>query len=217
MHDTMATDQLTNNFLNKYPASFWIFIGIVVGGALVYMFIMVRKSVRKSKKAMKEVKNLPCSLHSEKLNKIDAVDAKIDGIMQTLQLMSGLNKGKNIIQAQSPVNLTKYGKSLIDELKMSERIDENWNTISKCIEDNSKSMNPYDIQQFCFNYVITNTSEVIGSQGYDDVKKKAYTLGIPAINILQGVAILIRNKYFEEHQIDVKEVDEHDPDKNNND
>lgn len=207
---------LINDFLNKYPASFWIFIGIIVGGALVYLYILIKKSSKRSKKAMKEVRGLPCDLHSEKLNKIDAVDAKIDGIMQTLQLMSGLSKKNSIIQAQSPVNLTNYGRKLIEELEIPNIINENWNIISKYVEDNSKSMNPYDIQQFCFNYVFSKASDVLGEKGHDAVKNKAYELGLPSINILQGVAILIRNRYFEEHNIGISEVDKHDPTKNNN-
>ncbi|MDL2323228.1 hypothetical protein LJC52_04490 [Bacteroidales bacterium OttesenSCG-928-A17] len=176
------------------------------------------EKIGKISSSVEKINTLPCTRHENFLNKhqekisaIEAMNAKLDGILSTLQSMGGGNNP--LLQAHSPISLTPYGKDLVTELNLEKYIDENWAKISKYIEENSSSMNPYDIQQLCFNYTVVKPDDVLSIEGYDRVKSKAYLMGIPSVNLLQATSILIRDRYFKEHSIDVMDIDRHDPSK----
>ena len=160
------------------------------------------------------ISELPCEKHAEKISVLEAMNAKLDGMMQVLQsIRKGNENSGAMFQSQSPINLTEYGQSIIDSVNAMDYIDSNWEMISGNIEKNAVSKNPYDIQQYCFDYVLLNAESVLSKEGHDKAKTKAYELGIPIINILQAAAILIRNKYFEGHDMNIADIDEHDPNK----
>jgi len=201
----------------NWPYAIWI----AIGGIVVYLYFIIKN---KADGAHTKITNLPCEAHRELLNKyeheiimqnkklstIDVLNGKFDVMMQTLQTMAG-NREWSITKTLSPISLTDYGKSLADELNMEHYILSNWKTISKYIEDNSESMNPYDIQQFCFNYVLLKTTDALSREGHDRVKLKAFTLGVPIFDLLQAAAIIIRDKFFKEHNINIADIDIFEP------
>jgi membrane-associated HD superfamily phosphohydrolase len=146
------------------------------------------------------------------MDKIDEIlNAKIDIIMQMVLVKP--EKKSSIIQSHSPLSLTDYGKQLIYELNVENYLSENWEYISKYITENSKSMNPYDIQQLCFNFIIVNAGKILTQEGYEKLKLKAFNLGIPDGSLLQGVSLVIRDRYFQECNIDLEEIDKNSPQK----
>lgn len=202
---------MENVFINWIKDNFGVsfLIGLLFVAAFIYLIWWTCKIYHKIKK----VDKLPCDKHSDKINQIDVVSAKLDGIIQAIQLISPNSEKRTIIQSYSPISLTPFGEELVRELKISDYLNGNWEVISNYIEHNSESLNPYDIQQLCFNYVLLNPSTVLTENGYDALKRKAYEIGLPAISILQGVSILIRDRYFEEHKINLNEIDAHSPNK----
>ena len=165
-----------------------------------------------------KINNLPCEKHHElieaqrgKLNVIDAVNAKVDVILIAMQgNMGGANP---LFQAHSPISLTEYGSSILSAIGIEKYIEKSWDAISEYIEKNSASLNPYDIQQLCFNYLIISPEQVLSPEGYDRLKTKAFQLGVPSVSLLQASAIQIRDRYFKEHNIDLDDIDKHDPEK----
>jgi len=203
--------------LDNWPYAIWI----VIGGIIVYFYFIIKN---KGENAHTRIDNLPCKAHddlltkfddklniqNEKLNKIDVLDGKFDVLIQALRVGT-TRKGEQIITFKSPIALSEYGKTLAKELSMEDYISRNWEIISKYIEANSESMNPYDIQQFCFNFVLAKTDEVLSREGYEKVKSKAFILGIAVFDLLQAAAVIIRDRFFEEHKINISEIDQYDP------
>jgi hypothetical protein len=68
-------------------------------------------------------------------------------------------------------------------------------------------MNPYDIQQLCFDFTIVNADKILTREGYEKLKFKAFNLGIPDVSLLQGISLVIRDKYFEESGINISDID----------
>jgi hypothetical protein len=166
-----------------------------------------------------KVKELPCKRHEDKMDvlisldsKVNGLDAKINGILQAIQIFGN---NKPLVQSQSPVNVSPYGKQIAEDLELDKYINENWNFISNYIKDNSVSLNLYDIQQLCFNLTIIEAENVLSEEGYDKVKLRAYKEGLPVVSILQLASIMIRNKYFEENGLDTEDIDKHTPNKTN--
>jgi hypothetical protein len=228
-------DAILTFLLEKSPYAIWL----LVGGCAVWLYSRLKNKGEKAKDraddAHEKMEKLPCKEHGEKIDKLSALpdkvgelpckkheekmdilvalDAKVDGILQTMQTLGGGKK--NLIQAYSPINISEYGNTVSEEIELKKYIGENWEYISNMIDQNAKSMNLYDIQQFCFNLVVSEPEKVLSPQGYDAVKSKAYLEGIAAIQILQLTSILIRNKYFEENGLSIDDIDIHDPNKMN--
>jgi hypothetical protein len=213
----VVMDALLNFLFENWPYAIWI----VVGGALVYFYFVIKNGVDS---AHSKISTLPCDTHkgtlnkyeeslgkyNEKINTIDVLNAKFDVMMQTLQTLA-VGKRNPIIQSFSPISLTEYGKKLTEELSMGDYISDNWESISKYIKDNSESMNPYDIQQLCSNYVLMEPDKVLSREGHDRVKSKAFVLGIAVFDLLRAASILIRDRFFKENNIDVSDIDQYDP------
>jgi len=196
--------------LEKWPYGIWI----VIGGIVVYLYMTIKQKANDADKNADEahikIEKLPCEKHLEKVDSIDAINAKVDGILQAIQMLGGNNQ-RPLIMSHSPISLTDYGRELSKELDLESHIRSNWNATSEYIETHSESMNPYDIQQLCLNYVVSHPEEVLSKDGYDKVKSKAYQIGTQVIYILQAAAIIVRDTYFKEHNINVDDVDKHDP------
>jgi hypothetical protein len=152
-----------------------------------------------------KIDKLPCVSHGEKINSIGMMNAKLDGIVQMLQLSAPQNK--SVIMSQSPIKLTDFGKQLVKDIGISSYVDINWGLISDHITKNSTSMNLYDIQQYCFNYVLTEPEYTLTKDGYDKLKSKAFSTGLSVFSLLQAVSLVIRDRYFEEHGLNVEELD----------
>lgn len=202
--------------INNWTGGIWVF----VGGAIVWLYNSVRSSADKAKRSADDahvkIEKLPCDKYHDKINGIDVVNAKLDGVLQAIQLLSQVGSGKNkVIQSNSPITLTDFGRNLAEELSMMKYINKNRGSISGYIEENSKSLNPYDIQQLCFNYVLTNPEDVLTHEGYEKVKYKAFDIGEPVISLMQAASILIRDRYFKEKDMTVGDIDAHDPMINN--
>ena len=88
-------------------------------------------------------------------------------------------------------------------------MDNNPDEVKHDLNDDS---NPYDVQKACFS-VGTNYSKFLIGDELDRIKDVAYEQGyiLPDFDIVFG--ILIRDRYFEENDIQKDDVDKHDPGK----
>jgi len=209
-------DSLLTFFIEKWPYAVWI----IIGGVIVTFYFKIKN---RADNAHTRMDNLPCKAHddllvklddkldmqNEKIHEIKTLNDKLDLIIQKLPgFPVGVGKSA-IIKSSSPVSLSDYGKQLVVELNMENYISDNWRTISNNIEENSKSLNPYDIQQFCINYVLVKPDEVLSIAGNESVKSKAFKLGMESSDLLQAAAIIIRDRFFKEHNIDISELDKY--------
>ena len=155
-----------------------------------------------------DLKKLPCEKHSDRMAAAEANTATISGMIQIfMQTLQGKNP---IIEANSPIQLTPYGQKLASKLNLDGYINERWEDISEKIEKCAGFGNPYDIQQCCFDYVFKNPEAVLSEEGYNNAKLMAFSTGDPVLGILQAAAIIVRDKYFAEHNIEIDDIDIYD-------
>jgi len=221
IYTVFIMDSIVDYLVQNWTAGIWI----IIGGAIVYIYLSLKFKTDKTAdkvenlpcdkhserigiaetlgvKTADKIENLPCDKHSERIGVTEVLSAKLDGIVQILNAKSG----NSIIQARSPIGLTEFGKKIVDETKMQQYIDRNWTSVAQKITEGAKSKEPYDIQQFCFDYAVARPEEVLSPEGYASVKDKAFTEGLALFALLQAAGVILRDKYFKD--FDIVEVEE---------
>ncbi|MDR1369057.1 MAG: hypothetical protein LBJ72_02850 [Dysgonamonadaceae bacterium] len=213
--------------LEKWPVALWIILTIIVASAYF-------KLKGKVERAHDKVDNLPCDKHSnhienqkdnhrnldlkiEKMsNNMDYMNKSITDVSRVVDSISnklggGIISASPLTQIMSPLTLTERGKSKAEELGLKEMIDNNWESINNLIGEKSKSKNPYDIQQICIDEATLFPEIFLSQDGIDRIKTDAYKNGDLLQSYMRVVAVIVRDRFFDEHGIDVSEVDVHDP------
>lgn len=169
---------------------------------------------------VRAIQNLPCKQNTEKIDhhigkhgEVDVAISKletsitymqksIDSLAQSLQ-----NNNKIIIdpftQSHSPIAITDQGHEMMKRLSVEQMFEDNWSRIKLLIEQNAASKNPYDIQQYCLEQAIVFPEKFLQPEEIDKLKMDAYEKGLPLTSYMRVMAILARDRYFQEHHIDV--------------
>jgi hypothetical protein len=116
-----------------------------------------------------------------------------------------------LTQRQSPINLTKKGNEIAEELDAIQMIANNWDIIYKKLKNELNSKNAYDIQQFCISKGTNDLSYFLKDGDIEKVKLDAYNRGLTLNNYGGLIGVLIRDKYFNIEKIPLGDVDKHDP------
>lgn len=200
--------------------------GVFAGGILTLLVIILFRGGRLWEKFnnheenLKEMKKSTDSILSVKANheilekRFDKFESKIDSLTDSVRMMkidlNNINKNDPLAQRNSPWSLTEKGKHMIESSGIMDIIDKNWNEINK-IGEESGSRNPYDIQEFFIRECILHLDKFIGTDNVDKMKLYAYCEGVSIESIGRAIAIVIRDKYFQKNNINIDEVDKHDP------
>jgi hypothetical protein len=159
-------------------------------------------------------------LFSKRINKMedntDKIKEDIIVIKGSVDLIQRSLQNNNIIvnpyaQQHSPVRVSDEGDKMVKRVGADRMIDENWTNICSYMKEYLKSVNPYDIQQFLMEHAIAYPERFIDGENLDKLKILAYSEGYPLSAYLTVVAILIRDRYFLENNIDINEVDKNEP------
>ena len=94
-----------------------------------------------------------CNMEGSK-STVDKVESNIDSIRSDISYIKGMinilqANANPLTQSHSPIGLSEKGKKVAEEMGVASMIADNWEHISTYIQDNTKSKNAYDIQQFC--------------------------------------------------------------------
>ncbi len=204
-------------------------VGVVLGG-IWFMFKSIFLSGKNShrvdslekKVTLYEEKHSDCekrfiSLETKKAEDL-VIQRRLDEIIYSIKELQ-LPLAKKIItdpfiDTHSPLSLTQKGIEKSKELNIEEMIDKNWEQISNLISTHSSSTtNPYDIQQLCLVECVVTPTDFLNENDLDVIKRDAYNTGSSLELYMQIVAVIIRDRYFKENNIDPSEVDIHDPNK----
>ncbi len=175
-----------------------------------------------------KIEHFPCAEHKEKINEHDSrhsniqssissintsisyMQKSIDSIAQSLQ-----SNNKIVVdpftQSHSPLSITPMGYEMMERINGYEMFENNWLRIQYLIDENSESKNPYDIQQFCIEQAVVYPNKFLKDSELDKVKMDAYTTGSSLASYMRVFAVLARDRYFEENNIDVMDVDKYSP------
>jgi Na+-transporting methylmalonyl-CoA/oxaloacetate decarboxylase gamma subunit len=161
---------------------------------------------------------------SKRVNKMeentDKIKENIIVIKGSVELIQRSLQNSNIIvnpyaQQRSPLRLTEDGGEMVKSVGIDRMIDENWTNIRSYMKKNLSTDNPYDIQQFLMEQTVAYPGKFINKDDLDRLKNIAYNKGYPLNVYLTVVALLIRDRYFSENNIDIEEIDKNDPQKVN--
>lgn len=180
-----------------------------------------------------KVASLPCGEHMEQIRKHDqehtsiverlsSIDTtltfmqkSIDGLAEVLQ-KGNMKPNTSFTQTHSPLSITDLGYGMANRLGVREMFDNNWYRIEPLIKNGAGSRNPYDIQQFCIQQAVVFPEKFLSEEDLDKVKLDAYNTGEPLMSYMKVIAVMARDRYFQENGVDVMEVDAHDPMKQRN-
>lgn len=200
----------------------------VVGIIAIALLIFVIWWTRGVYERVCRMDSLPCDNHSRKMEEQDRrreetersivridtslayMQKSLDALVQSLQ---GGQKGSPdpYTQAHSPLSLTSLGEEMTVRMGVRDMLLKNWPGIRRLISDHAASKNPYDIQQFCLEQAIVFPEKFLNPEDLDRLKTDAFQKGLTLTPYMRAVAVLVRDKYFKENGIDVKEVDASDP------
>ena len=164
--------------------------------------------------SIRKLASLPCNLHSKVLDKhslkldelkTEVVEVKMDVV--EMRVLMRLQFSDPLAQKKSPLSLTEEGEKIASKNNLNAIIDVNWSKINASLQD-LKTKNPYDIQEFCFDTAFADTTgykelKFFPCEDIDKMKIVAFKAGYPVLLISRVMAILIRDRYFAENNINI--------------
>lgn len=192
---------------------FAIISGAYKIGQIKNAFDFHKKDLDKMKEHTEEIIGVKAE-HNVLEKRFDKVESKLNKIDDSMSLMkimlNSLTKNDVMTQTNSPLTLTDIGRQVIEEFKITEMINDNWSNILEYSQQ-IESKNPYDIQQFFIEESILRLDKMLGKENEDRIKFISFEKGIPLASIAKGIAVIIRDRYFKEHDILISDIDKHDP------
>ncbi len=154
--------------------------------------------------------------HSHIGNSIDKLSADFDKTKEDIYQIKAFmemfrDKTNSLVQRNSPLSLTEKGNKVVDDLKIKDILIKQWDNVKGKIDSRlSNDHNPYDIQEACFD-IGRNYSKLLTDSEFDIVKRYAYENGHNLADYDLAFGIVLRTLYFEENNINPKDIDQNDP------
>lgn len=219
-------ETLINNFVSEHLATF-IFACIValaifaIALWFVYSYIQFKKTVKcdehnqKLEELGKISYDLPCKTHSEKIEKHTASVSRIDATLIFLtksieEMNSQLRQMNNTVpftMQHSPLRISERGWDVVHKLGMDKMFANNWSRIRQLINDEVESKNAYDINEFCIKYAVVFPDKFLQPEEVSVLKNDAYVQGLTLMEYMKIIAVMARDKYFEENNIKIEEIE----------
>lgn len=158
---------------------------------------------------------LPCKTHSEKVEKhsesVSRIDTTLTFLTKSIEEMnSQLQKMNNTVpftQQHSPLRISERGWEVVKKLGMDKMFVNNWDRIKQFIDDEVESKNAYDINEFCIKYAVVFPEKFLQPEEVNVLKNDAYIQGLTLMEYMKIIAVMARDKYFEENNINIEEID----------
>jgi hypothetical protein len=160
-----------------------------------------------------EINNVKGEINNVKVD-LSGVKSTVESIKSNVLILSQFilkNNGDQFTKSCSPMKLTEKGESVAKALDIYSMITSNWENINSFIEENTQSKNPYDLQQFIHEQITVYPEKFIHVDDVNKLKKEAYREGINLMAYTNILMVIIRDRYFEEHDITIDEIDINDP------
>ena len=142
------------------------------------------------------------------LSKIKRNIAKIKNNVIEMQGYLNGKFGADFISAKSPMELTEKGVEIAKAIKAD--------IISSKYLDKVKyeeNANAYEIQEICFEFARQELQSQLDGKELDAIQLEAYERGIRLKNILDIIAIVIRDEILKKLKIQPADIDKHAPKK----
>lgn len=158
---------------------------------------------------------LPCQIHSEKIEEhsisVSRIDTTLSFLTKSIEEMNmqlrQMNNDVPFTQQNSPLKISERGWEVVRKLGLDKMFTNNWYRIKKLIDDEVKSKNAYDINEFCIKYAVVFPEKFLNLGEINVLKNDAYIQGLPLMEYMKIIAVMARDKYFEENNIKVDEIE----------
>lgn len=212
-------NEVVIEFLNKtFGATVAIVFVVVVG--LIWAIIKISSYVTKQKCNKESMDKEQDSLRTDLKDHVDRNNKIIDDIRKDLSMIKGSleiikSSSDPLMQSHSPISLTEKGVKVMKELDAEGIINRNWDSLIKpAIHQESEKeggLNAYQLQTFAIETSAVEPERFYTKQDISTIQNFAYEKGMPDQLYLRAMGIIIRDKYFQEHKIELDEVDRTDP------
>lgn len=211
-------EALINNFVMAHFATFVIACIVflaVFGIALwfVFNYLSFKKSVKceehsqKIEEIGKASYDLPCKAHGEKLEEhglaVQSLKTSIEYLNKNLERINSQMSNTNtaLTQQHSPLSISPRGFEVVKRLGMDKMFAENWPRIKQMIDADVKHKNAYDINEYCIKYAVVYPERFLQPNEIDVLKNDAYIQGLALMDYMKIIAVMSRDKFFEENNI----------------
>lgn len=185
----------------------------------IFSYIQFKKNVKceehnsKLEDLGKVCYDLPCKSHGEKIDKhgesVSRMDTTLAFLSKSLDEINSqlrqINKTSSFTQQHSPLSITQRGQDVIKKLGMDKMFDNNWSRIKHLIDSEVSNKSAYDINEFCIKHAVVYPEKFLSQADIDILKNDAYIQGLTLMEYMKVIAVMARDKYFEENNISVDE------------
>ena len=217
-------ETLINDFVKEYFAAFIICVIIaliIFSMALwfVFSYINFRKDAKCKEHSQKinEIGkisgDLPCKTHGDKIEEhglaVQSLKTSIEYLNRNLERINSQlsNTGAPFTQQHSPLSITERGWAVVKKLGIDKMFEANWPRIREMINKDVAHKNAYDINEFCIKYAVVYPERFLQTTEIDVLKNDAYVQGIALMDYMKIIAVMSRDRYFEENDIKIEEVE----------
>jgi hypothetical protein len=152
----------------------------------------------------------------EKFSTVLKLESNIETIkLDMMEIKAFINvyrqDNNSFSKRNSPIKLSEAGVVVAQSIQAEAIVNRCWEQLEKEIKSEiDDSSNPYTIQDSCFS-IGKHFMEYLSDFEIETIKKYAYQEGHNIANYDLIFGILIRDKYFKENNINVSDVDIHNP------
>jgi hypothetical protein len=153
------------------------------------------------------------------VEKVDGVVVDIQALNSDIIRLSDMTTGISdrvntiwgamFLTTRSPKYLNEYGLKILKDSGVEKTIDNHYNEIVQIVKRSSPS-NAYQAEQSVISAV---QSLVLDENCKNELEVGAYKTGQSIATVLYVGAIYIRDKVLKELELDVQDIDKHDPEK----
>lgn len=172
-------------------------------------------ALQRTEKQIAQITDRPCDIHRQKLDDHARIITRLDTTIELLKSLLYTPKSgpetQPFTQSQSPLSITDAGRAMMERTGLSAMFEEQWPAMSAFITEKARSLNPYDIQEMLIEQCVVHPDKFLTTEQIDLLKLDAYNTGNVLASYMKVVAVLARDRYFDEHDINTAEVDAYGP------
>ena len=182
-------EQIITTLLNSSGGQFAIVLACIL--TLVWLVYYATKFIT----AIQTEHNLFKETVDKNQNNTENIQRDVSYIKGNIDfLMKHFSDG--LASHNSPLALTADGKELVENEKLDKIIDNNWVKIYNLLSEKSNINSEYDIQQFCYEYLMAFPEKFINDEDLTYIKKNSFEKGIPIMSYNRLLTIIIRDRLF---------------------
>lgn len=199
-----------SQLIEQLNSSVFVLLGILAGfGYCLFFFAKwLGKQEEKESSSSKRLDNL-----ETKLDTVKDVVMELKGKVELIY-NNTLAPNYRMTSSSSPIAITEKGQEVAKKLGIEAIVNVNYSGIKNALIENNAdifSKNEYDIQESVFIYTSKSIEHHLSASEINNFKSEAYKRGILVEDLYRILAVIIRDKLFNDIGKNVSDIDKHDP------